>query len=77
MRGRVRGEAAECLVKLAAAAHAVPAPRLVPRDCDVHEALEEVAFRFVRRTPRKLELFVGGEELATTDELNPLLKVRL
>lgn len=77
MGGRVRTEPSHRLLQLALAAVPVRTPGLVPGHRDVNQSLEEVALAFLRRPPRELELLVCGEELAATDKVNPLLKVRL
>jgi len=58
---RVAREAPTCLLELALAADAVAASRLVPRDRDVHEALEEIALARRRDPPVFLELLVRLE----------------
>src|SRR5207302_8773886 len=70
MLGRVRRQPPERLGQLALGADAPAAPGLVPRDGDVHEALEEVAFVLRRRAPGVLELLVRGEVLAGADQLD-------
>jgi hypothetical protein len=67
---RVRSQAPDRLRELPLGADAPAAACLVPGHRDVHEALEEVAFRRGRRTPRQLELLVRGEVLAAPDQLN-------
>jgi hypothetical protein len=71
--GRVGREPPGRLLELALAADAVAASGLVPRDRDVDEPLEEVAFLGRRRPPRVLELLVGGEELPATNEVQAAL----
>ena len=76
MHRRKSREASRCLFELPLAPPAVAATRLVPRDRDVHEALEEVALVGRRRTPLELELLVSGEERARPDELDAAKEVR-
>ena len=74
MRRRERGQPADSFRQLALGADP-PAPAgLVPGDRDVDESLEEVAL--VRRScaPGRLELFVRGEVLAGTDQLDAFFK---
>jgi hypothetical protein len=65
--GSVRREAAGGLLELPLAADTVAAARLVPRDREVDEPLEEVALLGRRGAPRVLELLVGREELAAAN----------
>jgi hypothetical protein len=58
------------------AARGVAAAGLIPRDGDVNEALEEVAFAGFRNAPLVFEFLVRREELAAADELNPALEAR-
>src|SRR5205807_5661040 len=74
MRRRVGAEPAQRLRKLAFGADPTPAPGLVPRDRDVHESLEEVAFLLWRVAPCVLELFVRREELAGPDQRDAAFK---
>jgi hypothetical protein len=74
---RERPEPPRCLLELPLAPGAVAAAGLVPRDDDVHEALEEVLLGRVGGTPRVLERLVRLEVLAGPRELEALLKVRL
>jgi hypothetical protein len=60
-------EPASRLLELPLGADLSATPRLVPRDRDVDEALEEVAFRGGRGAPGVLELLVRGEVLAGAD----------
>lgn len=71
MRRRERRQAALGLLELTLAADAIPAGGLVPRDDDVHQALEEVALAGLGRPPRFLEGLVGLEVAAGTAELEP------
>jgi hypothetical protein len=73
LRG-VGGEATRRLPQLpcargAAAGHA----RVVPRDRDVDEALEEIALRAIARAPGLLESLVSREEVAALDQLEATL----
>jgi hypothetical protein len=70
--GRERGQPPRGLLELPLAADAVPAPGLVPRDGDVDETLEEVLLRRLGRAPSILERLVRGEELALTDQREPV-----
>ena len=74
MRGTVGGEPASGLLELTLAAGSVPAPRVVPGDCDVDEPLEEVALVRGRLAPLVLELFVRLEVRALADQVDPLLE---
>jgi hypothetical protein len=74
MHRRIRRESATCLLELALAPDLVPPGRLVPGHGDVHQPLEEVALFRLGGTPRVLELFVRGEELATADQLEAVLE---
>ena len=69
MTGGERLQPAQCLRELPFGADPASASGLVPRHCDVHEALEEVALFGGGRAPRRLELLVRGEILAGPDEL--------
>ena len=69
MGRRVGRQAALRLRELALAADLVAAAGLVPGHRDVDEPLEEVAFGAVGGTPRVLERLVGGEELASADQV--------
>ena len=75
--GRERPEPPRRLLELALAADPVSTRRLVPRNSDVHEALEEVLLGRVRRPPGKLQLLVRGEELAAADQVDACFKRRL
>jgi len=59
---------------LAAAPDPVSPAGLIPGDRDVDEALVEVALGGLRRAPRRLQLLVGLEELAATDQPEPALE---
>lgn len=74
MRGRIRSQPAKGLRQLALATDLVAAARLVPRDGDVYEALEEVSLRGLGCAPGILQLFVGGEELAAADQRETALE---
>ena len=71
-----RSETPQGFVKLSLAADAVPPTRLVPGDRDVDEALEVIAFSRPRRSPRKLELLVRGEELPPIDQAQPSVEAQ-
>jgi hypothetical protein len=79
--GDERPEPSRRLLQLPLAADSPPASGLVPRDDEVHEALEEVALRGLRRAPRELELLVrvevppGADQLETARELCLLRRV--
>src|SRR5207249_1424231 len=64
-------EAPDRLRQLPLGADPPAAPGLVPRDGNVHEALEEVAFVLRCRAPCVLELLMRGEVLAGADALDP------
>jgi hypothetical protein len=67
--GRVGREPSLCLPELArAGTGAAGDPRVVPRDGDVHEPLEEVALAGLRRPPRVLERLVRLEEAPRVDQ---------
>jgi hypothetical protein len=74
--GRERSESPCRLRELALAAGPVAAPRLVPGDDDVDEALEEILLGGVGGPPRVLERLVRGEVLARTRELEAAVEVR-
>jgi len=74
MLGSERREAPESLRELTLGADPSSASRLIPRDRDVHEPLEEVALLGRRRAPRVLELLVRGEVLARSDQLEAPFK---
>jgi hypothetical protein len=61
VRRCVRAEPPQRLLELALAADPVPTARLVPRDDDVNQALEEVALFQLGGAPGVLERFVGLE----------------
>ena len=69
MGRRIGRQAALRLRELALAADLVAAAGLVPGHRDVDEPLEEVAFGAVGGTPRVLQRLVGGEELASADQV--------
>ena len=68
MRRRVRREPPYRLLELALGTDAVAAPRLVPRNRDVHESLEEVTLVRRRRAPLVFQLLVRREVLAAADQ---------
>ena len=74
VRWSVGREPAARLLELAFAADSVAAAGLVPGDCDVHEALEEVALGRFGSAPGIFQLLVGGEELAGPDQLQAVLE---
>jgi hypothetical protein len=65
------------LRELTLAADAVPAARLVPRDCDMDEALEEVLLRRVGGPPGVLERLVRLEVLAGPHQLDAAREIRV
>jgi hypothetical protein len=70
MLGSVRAQPTVRLLELALHPDAPPALGLVPRDRDVNEPLQEVAFLGRRRAPCILELLVRGEVLAAPDQVD-------
>jgi len=58
MRRRIRAQPPFRLLELPVAARRVSSLRLVPRNGDVNEPLEEVALVVGRRAPCELELFM-------------------
>ena len=74
MPGRVGTEPSPGLRELPLTPDAVPAAGLVPRNGDVHEPLQEVALRRLRRPPGVLERLVRGEVLAAADQLDTALE---
>jgi hypothetical protein len=71
MGGAVPLETAGRLLELPLAARPVATLRVKPRDCDVHEPLEEVALRLGCVPPFVLELLVRLEVRARADQLEP------
>ncbi|MFY9578142.1 MAG: hypothetical protein WAQ33_02350, partial [Gaiellaceae bacterium] len=71
---RVRLETADRFRQLPLGPDPSAAPRLVPRDRNVHEALQEVALLGRRGTPRVLQLLVCSEVLAGPDQLQTRFK---
>ena len=69
--GPVRREAARCFLELPLAPRLVLAARVVPRDGNVDEALQEVSLRAGRFSPFVLELLVRLEVRAGPDQLEP------
>ena len=74
MLRRVRPEPPHGLLELALAADLLAAPGLVPRHRHVDESLQEVALPGRCRPPRILELLMGREELAFSDQLDALVE---
>ena len=74
MTRRIRRQAPLRLRELPLAADPVAAAGLVPGHRDVDEPLEEVAFGAVGGTPRVLQRLVGGEELASADQVEAVSK---
>ena len=74
VRRRVRLQPADRLRELPLGPDPSPAPRLVPRDRDVHEALQEVALFGRCRAPGVLQLLVRCEVLAGSDQLEARFK---
>jgi hypothetical protein len=66
---REGAETAFRLLQLPLAADPVPAAGLVPGDRDVDEALVEVALLRWGSAPGVLQLLVGGEELASANQV--------
>jgi hypothetical protein len=73
--GREAAQAACGLLQLPLAADPVPAAGLVPSDRDVDEALEEVTLVGTRGSPGVFELLVGGEELASANQVEATSKL--
>jgi hypothetical protein len=71
---RVRREAPDRLCELPLHADLPAAACLVPGDSNVNESLQEVSFCARRGSPGILELFVRGEVLAGTDQLDARFK---
>jgi hypothetical protein len=74
MLGGEGAKPAPGFLQLALAPGAIAAPRLVPGDGDVNEALEEVALGCVGLAPGVLQCFVRGEELAASDQREAFLQ---
>jgi hypothetical protein len=74
VRRSVGRQPTTCLLELALAADPVSAAGLVPRDCDVHEALEEVTLGRFRCAPGVFQFLVGGEVLAGANQLEAALE---
>ena len=74
MRRRVRRQTTVRFLELPVHPDSSPAACLVPRDRDVHEALQKVAFFGRRGPPGVLELLVRGEVLAAADQLDAAFK---
>ena len=77
MLRRVRREATRGLLELPLTTDPPAALRLVPRDRDMDEPLEEIALLLGGGAPGQLELLVGREELAAADELDSSLEMGL
>ncbi len=69
MGGPVPVEATRGLLELPLAPRTVSPAGVKPGDRDVHEALQEVAFGRGRVAPLVLELLVGFEVLAASNQL--------
>jgi hypothetical protein len=67
--GRVRREPLDRLRELSLHADPASAARLIPRDGDVDESLQEVAFLGRCGAPGVLELLVRAEVFARADQL--------
>jgi hypothetical protein len=74
VRRRERGQSPLRFLQLAATADEVPASVLVPRNDDMDETLEKVAFLRRRRTPGLLERLVRFEVAAGASQLQPSRK---
>jgi hypothetical protein len=74
MPRRVGRQTADRLRQLSLHPDVPAAPRLVPRDGDVDESLQEVAFPGRRRPPGVLELLVRLEVPAGANQLEAALK---
>jgi hypothetical protein len=75
MLRRERPEPAGRLLQLPLGAGTPTATGLVPRDDDVHEALEEVLLRGVGRAPRVFEGLVRGEVLAGPGKFQAVFEI--
>ena len=73
---RERREAPRRFLELTLTPWAVAAPRLVPRDRDVNQPLEEVTLLGSCGSPHELELFVGGEEVSVSDQIEAASEMR-
>ena len=74
MRRRVRRQAAYGFRELSLHSDRPAASGLVPRDRDVHEPLQEIAFFERSDAPGVLELLVRREVLAPADQLETRFK---
>jgi len=74
VRRGVRLEAADRFRQLPLGSDSSAAPRLVPGDRDVHEALQEVALLGRRHAPGVLEFLVRRKVLAGPDQLQACFK---
>ena len=70
----VRREAPHGLLELAPAADLLAPTGLVPRNCHVHESLQEVALAGLGRSPRVLELLVCREVFAGSNQTDTARK---
>jgi hypothetical protein len=66
---RVRAEPTRRLLQLPLVSGPISAAGVVPGDCDVDEALEEVALGRLGRAPEILQHLVGREVLPAVDQL--------
>ena len=73
MLGRVRRQAPSCFLELPLAADAPSSTGLVPRDCYVDEALEEIALGRLGGPPGVLQFLMSVEVSASSDQLEPPL----
>jgi hypothetical protein len=72
----VGGQAPRGLFELPLEPGPVSSPRVVPRDGDVDEALEEVALTWLGRAPEVLQHLVRFEIFGAVDQLEPALELR-
>jgi hypothetical protein len=77
MRRRIGLESADRFAELPFHCNRARATGLVPRDRDVNEPLEEVAFLCRRGAPHLLENFVCGEILAGANQRDPARELRV
>ena len=69
MRRSIGAKPARCLLELALAPGSVAPAGMKPGDCDVYEALQEVALGGGRVAPLVLELLVGLEVRTGSNQL--------